>query len=406
VQFLPDNTAHKVQILLLDGNGNVVQPSAPQQQQQDMFGAAPGPTDWFLYRLKYTFPTREERQKFQQAIRGAAVMKSFRALSVQTNLKSGKKLSRDISVKVWLFPDAGATRPQATLTFARNVDNNVHEEIDLRCFGEYSMKDITKDSKTVTLRVRRAGDVSPSGEPVQGTGSRRPSLFSLGRRSTRSNLHDEHGNATSESRRSSMNSVFSVEGGGGVPDLPNTLRNLEYLRIEFSSSSGVRHDFCTFFNDAWKMVPCATATPGGGNQRASDGLAVSMSNVGRPLSLTLPDSNGTQGGYTSRRQSPVMQAMQPPQIGRQVGTGSPGLSTSPSSFSRIPSPRLVPRSQTWAQQQLELAVGLGLGLGGEHSPPSVQILAYPVGVSDGPEEGVDSGQTIPWATVEEEEGWR
>ncbi|KAH8899954.1 hypothetical protein GQ53DRAFT_801503 [Thozetella sp. PMI_491] len=182
----------------------------------------------------YLFSSRRERQAFQEAVRGSCKMLSFRGLSVTTNLRPGRPIARDVNIKIWTF-DA----KRSTISFARNLDSMEHEEIELACFNDY--KDASKDSCTVTLRVRR-----PEGSP-EPTGSRRPSF--------RISIRPRSEQSASSSRRSSTHSLASVEASDPPPPLPESLRRIEWLRLEFEDKRGVRGEFCRSWTEAYRRNP-------------------------------------------------------------------------------------------------------------------------------------------------------
>ena len=253
--------------------------------------------------LQYIFTSRKERQKFQECLRGARLMQSFRGLTITTNLKAGKSIARDVNIKIWTFDDR-----RSTISFARTTDNYEHEEIYLNCFEEAK-----KESNAAMLRVRKPA--KPEGHPEPPT-TRRHSIFSSSKKQK-----TDPGEPATMSRRSSTQSVATIDTSDPDLCLPDSLRKLEWLRIEFDEQRAVRADFCKFWTDAYHRTP-----------------------VSRPMSVTSRQSV-----------SPRMNPQHP----------SPGsLSTSPvllSNMFQSPSPRLVPRSHHRTQQSPVTPQGSGQG---------------------------------------------
>ncbi|KAK3939231.1 hypothetical protein QBC46DRAFT_388504 [Diplogelasinospora grovesii] len=245
-----------------------------------------GEVEVFRDSPQYMFQSRRERQRFQEAIHGSCKMQSFRGLTITTNLRAGKALARDVNIKIWTFDDPSRG---ATISFARNLDNQEHDEIPLRCFENY--KDAKKDSNTVTLRVRKPEGLS---EPTPT--SRRHSFLGSARRGFRAAEHRDSSSGSADpspydSRRSSTNSVASVD---GAIDLPEGLKKLEWLKVEFDDKRVVRAEFCKAFADAYGSASMILAIPGQSPSLLPQGGATSPLSTSPVLlsSATFPHTYG------------------------------------------------------------------------------------------------------------------
>jgi len=172
---------------------------------------------------RYSFESIEDRDKFQQAIRGCAEMRSFTALAIKP-IKGSKSLSwsMDAEVKIWLEEDVYAP---AKLTFARNIDRNddkkKNEQYSLAWFQPPFEK-----VGTYRLIVARESIAATTGD---GGKSRAWSFAGPSKRHSTSS--DSRG---PPKRRESA--PLSIEAAGGV--VPESLRKLGGFKIQFAEGEG------------------------------------------------------------------------------------------------------------------------------------------------------------------------
>jgi hypothetical protein len=186
---------------------------------------------------RYTFESRDDRDRFQQAIRSCYKLTAFRALNIRS-LDGSKSLSRSAELKIWA-PDAGGPR----FSFAKNLlqdDKKKHDEYQLRWF--HQLRPPTQSHIGVVFRLAAYRDVGGSAVPETKRKSSRSG-------SIRGFSTSPQKSISPQSRRASAESTALSIDTQATGDVPAALQRLGGLQVEFtregkSASTALAWGFC------------------------------------------------------------------------------------------------------------------------------------------------------------------